>query len=137
MDDDDEDSIAYNFLLYEADRLATEAAEYWPFMLPTEGKKLVQSPIAANSIITDGLGVIAQISKFLMNGGDYDITYQSGKFAGENKIKVYILRRIPIWRGIKTSFLDIADNNHYYKLGQNMLGFLDIESRVKDWKSGF
>ena len=137
MDDDDEDSIAYNFLLYEADRLATEAAEYWPFMLPTEGKKLVQSPIAANSIITDGLGVIAQISKFLMNGGDYDMTYQSGKFAGENKIKVYLLRRIPIWRGIKTSFLDIADNNHYYKLGQNMLGFLDIESRVKDWKSGF
>ena len=137
MDDDDDDSIALNFMLYEADRLATEAGQYLPWILPTEGKKVIQSPIAANSIVTDALGTMGHIAKYILAGGDYDMTYETGKFAGENKIKVYLLRRIPIWRGIKTSFLDIVDNNHYYKLGQNMLGFLDIDKRVRSWKDDF
>lgn len=137
MDDDDDDSIALNLILYEADRLATEAGQYLPWILPTEGKKVIQSPMAANSIVTDVLGTMGHIAKYILSGGDYDMTYQTGKFAGENKIKVYLLRRIPIWRGIKTSFLDIVDNNHYYKLGQNMLGFLDIDKRVRKWKYDF
>ena len=137
MDNDDEDSVLANFCLYEADRLGTEAMEYFPIAMPYNAKKVIQSPIAANSIITDLLGTCGQISKFILNFGDYDMTYQSGKLAGENKVEVYLTRRIPIWRGIKTSFLDIVDNNHYYKLNQNMLGFFDVEKRTTQIKQAW
>ena len=70
----------------------------------------------------------------IMEGDDFDGTYKSGKFAGESKLKVYIERRIPIWRGIKTSFIDIKTNNSYYKVGENFLGFFNIKERVDEYK---
>lgn len=133
-DDDDEDSLAYNLMLYEADRLATEAAQYFPPTFYTEGKKLWQSPIAAGSGITDLLSSANMIAHMIMEGDDFDGEYKSGKFAGESKLRVYIERRIPIWRGIKTSFIDINTNNSYYKVGENFLGFFNIKQRVEEWK---
>ena len=133
-DDDDEEGLLYNLALYEADRLATEAAQYMPFTFYTEAKKLWQSPIAAGSGISDLLSSMNMVAHMILEGEDFDGEYKSGKFAGENKLRVYIERRIPMWRGIKTSFIDIKVNNHYYKVGENMLGFLNINERVDKLK---
>lgn len=133
-DDDDEDSLWYNLALYETDRLATEAAQYIPFVAYTEAKKLWQSPIAAGSGVTDLLSSMNLLAHMIIDGDEFDGEYHSGKFAGESKLKVYLLRRIPMWRGIQSSFIDIKQNNSYYKIGENMLGFLNIKEKVDEWK---
>ena len=129
-DDDDEDELLYNLALYETDRLATEAAQYTPFGY-TEAKKLWQSPIAAGSGITDLLSSMNLLAHMIIDGEDFDGEYHSGKFAGESKLKVYIERRIPMWRGIKSSFIDIKTNNRFYKIGDNMLNFIDTDAVAK------
>ena len=131
MDDDDEDGLFYNLALYEADRLATEAGQYIPFVAYTEAKKLWQSPIAAGSSITDLLSSINLLCHMIIDGDEFDGEYHSGKFAGESKLKVYIERRIPMWRGIKSSFIDIVDNNHYYKVGENILNWVDVNEKAE------
>ena len=133
-DDDDEDNLVYNTLLYQADRLATEAGQYLPFVAYSEAKKLWQSPIAAGSGVSDLLSSMNLIAHAILEGDEFDGTYKSGKFAGESKLKVYIERRIPIWRGIKSSFIDINQNNKFYKVGENMLGVLNISKRVEEYK---
>lgn len=133
-DDDDEEGLLYNLALYEADRLATEAAQYNPFVAYTEAKKLWQSPIAAGSGITDLLSSANLLAHMIADGKDFDGEYHSGKFAGESKLKVYIERRIPIWRGIKSSFIDIKTNNQFYKIGENMLSFIDTDAAAKKLK---
>ena len=133
-DDDDKDGLLYNLALYEIDRYATEVGQYNPIIGYSEAKKLWQSPIAANSGVTDLLSTANQLCHMMLDGDDFDGTYKSGKFAGQSKIKVYVERRIPIWRGIKTSFIDIVDNNHYYKVGENVLGFINADKRAKDLK---
>lgn len=133
-DDDDEEGLLYNLALYEADRLATEAGQYIPFVAYTEAKKLWQSPIAAGSGITDLLSSANLLAHMIIDGEDFDGEYHSGKFAGESKLKVYIERRIPVWRGIKSSFIDIKTNNHFYKIGDNMLNFIDTDAIAKKIK---
>ena len=133
-DDDDKDGLLYNLALYEIDRYATEVGQYNPIIGYSEAKKLWQSPIAANSGVTDLLSSANQLCHMMLDGEDFDGTYKSGKFAGQSKIKVYVERRIPIWRGIKTSFIDIVDNNHYYKVGENVLGFINADKRAEDLK---
>ena len=41
------------------------------------------------------------------------------------------IKRIPIWRNIK-SITDIAENNHYYKLGDNMLSMIPVKD-IAHW----
>jgi len=137
MDDDDEDGLFYNLALYETDRLATEAGQYIPFVAYTEAKKLWQSPVAAGSGITDLLSSANLLCHMLIDGDEFDGEYHSGKFAGESKLKVYIERRIPIWRGIKSSFIDIVDNNHYYKVGENILNWVDVNEKAEWIKKHF
>ena len=132
LGDDDDDNLLYNLALYEADRLATEAAQYTPFTFPSEAKKLYQSPIAAGSGVTDLLSSANLLCHMLLEGDDFDGEYHSGKFAGENKLSVYIQRRIPIWRGIRSSFIDITDNNRYYKVGDNIFNFVDAQG-IAQW----
>lgn len=124
--DDDDDSIAYNLALYEFDRLASEAFLYNPVGLVNEGKKLMSTPIAAQSVITDGMSAIGNIAGIIMQGEDFDPYYHSGRFAGEHKLSVYIQRRIPIWNGIR-GIVDIPDNNHYYKVGKNPITILPLD----------
>lgn len=112
---DDDDNIVSNFLLYEGDRLASEAFLYNPIGLVTETKTLMSTPIAAQSIVTDILSGIGNICMYLTDD-EADIHYKTGRFAGENKIKVYFTRHIPIYHGIE-SIVNIADNNHYFKIG--------------------
>lgn len=133
-DDDDEDDTLYNLAIYECDRLASEAGMYTAFTLPSEAKKLWQSSIAAESGITDILSSANQVAHMLMSGifgTEYESTYTTGKWAGESKIKVYLERRIPIWRGIKSSFIDINKTNKYYKIGENIFGFVDADAIAK------
>ena len=129
-DDDDEmqDAIWFNMCLYEADRLTSEGFLYNPLGLANETKKIMSTPIAAQSIITDGLNTIKGIVEWMFDD-EYDPYYHSGRFAGERKISVYVQRRIPIWNGIR-GVLDSPSNNHYYKFGQNPIGIFDIKKNV-------
>lgn len=128
--DDLEESLGFNFFLYEADRLASEAFLYNPLGLMNESKKLMSTPIAAQSIISDGLSSLKAIADWMLDD-EFDPYYHSGRFAGEPKLSVYIQRRVPIWNGIR-SVLDTPANNHYYKLGQNPIGLFDIKKRVTE-----
>lgn len=130
-DDDDEDGIIYNLCLYEADRLASESFQFNPFGAMSEAKKLWSNPVAVQSIINDVLASMGTMSQILIEGEDYDPYYSSGKYAGEHKLKVYIERRIPVWRGIN-AILNIADDNHYYKLGDNMISVIPVKD-IANW----
>ena len=130
-DDDDEDGIIYNLCLYEADRLASESFQFNSLGAMSEAKKLWSNPVAVQSIINDVLASMGTMSQILIEGEDYDPYYTSGKYAGEHKLKVYIERRIPIWRGIN-SILNIADDNHYYKLGDNMISVIPVKD-IANW----
>lgn len=126
MDGDDDDSFWLNLGLYEADRMASESMQY-SFGMFAEGKKLWSSPIAVQGQISDMINALGVASKMLIEGDDYDPTYQSGRFAGRNKFAVYMYRRIPIYRQYD-AIIGMADSNHYYKLGSNILSFIDVNS---------
>ena len=130
-DDDDEDGIIYNLCLYEADRLASESFQFNPFGAMSEAKKLWSNPLAVQSIINDVLASMGTMAQILIEGEDYDPYYTSGKYSGEHKLKVYIERRIPVWRGIN-AILNIADDNHYYKLGDNMISVIPVKD-IANW----
>ena len=124
--DDDDDSFVYNFGLYQADRLSSEAFMWNPYGAMAEAKKLWSNPVAVQSIINDifsGMGVVAGM---IMEGEEYDPYYHSGRFAGQHKLGVYVERRIPYWRNY-IALRDIADNNHYYKMGDNMIGLINVK----------
>ena len=129
-DDDKEDSIAYNFALYEADRLASESFQFNPIGMGSEWKKLWSTPIAAQSGLEDLVSTMGFISDWIFDD-EFDPTYQSGRFAGQNKFVVRLKRRIPIYRGIYTSIFEITESNHYYKMGQNMLNSKLVENMME------
>lgn len=124
--DDDDDDFVYNLGLYETDRLASETFMWNPIGLYSEGKKLWSSPVAAQSIVGDAFNIMGTISGILLDGEDYDPYFHGGRYSGEHKLKVYIERRIPYWRNW-VALRDIADNNHYYKMGDNLTSWLDVD----------
>lgn len=124
--DDDDDSIAYNLGLYEMDRLATETFMWNPIGFYAEAKKLWSSPIAAQSIVGDCFNIMGTISGILLEGEDYDPYFHGGRYNGQHKLGVYVERRIPYWRNW-VAIRDIADNNHYYKMGDNLISWLDVD----------
>lgn len=119
LDDDDEDSaeaFCYNLLIYTADRLASESIMY---ALPmSEAKKLWSSPVAAEQGINDYLHVMGIISQALIEGEDFNPEYQSGAYAGENKVKVMLMRQIPVYRSIN-QVRRLSKNNKYYRVDTN------------------
>ena len=129
--DDDDDSLFYNLALYEADRLASESFMYNPIGGVVETKKLMSTPVAGQSVISDMFKTAMVVGDMILKGEDYDPYYHSGRFADEHKLSVYIQRRTPIWAGIR-NLLDTPDNNHYYKLGKNPIGIVDIEA-IANW----
>ena len=133
-DDDDEDGIIYNLCLYEADRLASESFQFTPFGAISEATKLWSNPVAVQSIINDVLSSVGTMCQILLEGEDYDPYYHSGKYSGQHKLKVYIERRIPVWRGIN-AIVNIADDNHYYKLGDNMISIIPVKD-IANWVKG-
>ena len=131
-DDDDDESIPYNLALYELDRLSSESFYYTPIGLGSESKKLMSTPIAAQSIVTDVFKTGAELASIIFSGEENGF-YASGRFAGESKYKVFIERRIPGWYGIKT-ILDTPKNNHYFKIGQNVNGMFNAKAKADDLK---
>ncbi len=128
--DDDRNRWWYNFLFYQTDRLASESAQYMPWVLPTELKKFYSNPIAGFKEVDDITNTASAITQVILGGmglSDFDPVYDSGPNAGRYKMAVYIERNIPFWRGIRSAYIDINDNNKAYKAGKNVLGFFDTD----------
>lgn len=119
--DDDDESFVGNLALYEADRLASESMQFNPYGVYAQGKQLWSQPVAATGVISDAIASLGQVSKMLMEGDDFDPNYHSGRFSGQNKLTVYIARRIPLYRQYN-NIVHISDDNHYYKMTGNGIG---------------
>jgi hypothetical protein len=65
---------------------------------------------------------------------DFEPTYESGPNAGRYKLSVYIERNIPFWRGIRSAYIDINDNNKAYKVSKNIIGFIDADKMAEKGK---
>ena len=130
----DDDEFLPNFVLYQADRLATECGMWTPFGAVGEARKLWSSPIAAQSILTDLLNMIGTTTNMLFNE-DFDPYYHSGKYAGQHKASVYFQRRIPYWRNIMT-LRDMPKNNRFYKLGDNIFSIIPVKN-IAEYISDF
>lgn len=130
-DDDDEDNVLYNLALYEIDRLHSEAGQFTPPGAINQFKKLWSAPIAAQSGVSDLFQTMDIIAHMIFGDDDFNPYFETGRFAGQHKLKVYLTRRIPIVRGIKTAFFDITEQNSYYKLKQNVGG--DLVNDILSW----
>lgn len=134
--DDDElkDSTWANFMLYEADELATQSMMYNAAFVPGQADQLWSSPIAGATAAKDIYSAINNIGSYIMND-DYDPTYTTGRYVGQNKIAVKLGRQIPIYRAISNlSTLDKA--NSYYKTSENILNIVDIKSMAQNIREG-
>ena len=130
-DDDDDQGLVYNLAMYECDRLASESFMYNPFGIVSEGQKLWSSPIAVQSGIEDLLHVAGFISQWIIQGEDFDPYYQTGLYAGENKLWVNLRRQIPMYHAINM-IERLERSNKYYKLGDNMLSIIPVKD-IADW----
>ena len=130
-DDDDEEGLVYNLFMYEADRLASESFMYNPFGIVSEGQKLWSSPIAVQSGIEDLLHTAGFISQWIIQGEDFDPYYQTGLYAGENKLWINLRRQIPMYHAINM-VERLERSNKYYKLGDNMLSIIPVKD-IADW----
>ena len=129
-DDDNEESIWYNLLMYHADRLASEAFAFTPIGLASEGEKLWSSPVAIWQSGDDLLKGLAFGVQTLIDNG-FEGEYKTGRYAGENKLKVIIGRNIPVYRNIQR-IIELPDNNSYYKLGDNALSVIPVK-KIGEW----
>ena len=129
-DKDNEESIWYNLLMYQADRLASEAFAFTPIGLASEGEKLWSSPVAIWQSGDDLLKGLAFGVQTLIDNG-FEGEYKTGRYAGENKLKVIIGRNIPVYRNIQR-IIELPDNNSYYKLGDNALSVIPVK-KIGEW----
>lgn len=135
--DDDKNKWWYNFALYQTDRLASESAQYMPWVLPSEAKKFFGNPVAGFKEVDDMLGSASALCQMIMGTvglSDFEPTYESGPNAGRYKLSVYIERNIPFWRGIRSAYIDINDNNKAYKVSKNIIGFIDADKMAEKGK---
>ena len=138
--DDDKNRWWYNFAFYQTDRLASEGSQYMPWVLPQEAKKFFGNPIAGFKEVDDVLNTVSSLTQMLMGTvglSDFDPVYDTGTNAGRYKLAVYIERNIPFWRGIRSAYVDINDNNKAYKAGKNVLGFIDTDKTAEQGKKLF
>ena len=125
-DDDEKDGIPYNMAIYLTDRFASETIMYTPTGAYGEAKTLWSSPIAAQTNVSDLLESINVLSHLIIEGDDFDPTYRSGIYAGQNKIKILWTRNIPIVRS-GMQVWRLPKNNKYYKRQSNGVnGFSDV-----------
>lgn len=124
--DNDDEGLLYNLAMYECDRLASESFMYNPFGLVSEGQKLWSSPVAVESGIEDMFHTAGFIAQWALQGEDFDPYYQTGLYAGENKVWVNIRRQIPMYHAINM-VERLERSNKYYKLGDNMLSIIPVK----------
>ena len=128
---DDEDDILYNLALYQADRLASEAAAYTPWGMYGEAKKLWSSPIAFMQTMTDAFKTL-DFGIELLLADNFDEEYTTGRYKGLNKLEVLLIRNTPIVRNIDR-IIQLPKNNSFYKLQENALGHVNYKAVAKDW----
>ena len=124
---DDDDDLFYNLCLYHADRLASEAASFTPIGAYAEAEKLWSSPIAIIQSGTDLFTTVGNTIAYVFDS-DFNPEYTTGRYKGQNKFKVMLMRNIPIVRSINR-LMDMPNNNSYYKLNENMLSIVPY----KEW----
>lgn len=122
MYDEDEikDDTFKASLLYLADRLYSDSTMFSPIGLVTEYKTAWSSPIASANGPSDLLKAMLLIPQALFDP-DYNPEYQSGQYAGHNKLEILLRRNIP---GIRPydRIQFITKNNKYYKVGESQIG---------------
>lgn len=124
--DDDKNGLVYNFFINQADRLASESMSFRSFGIIGEGKKLWSSPVAAQSWIEDIGKALSLCAQYIMEGDEFDPTYTSGIYKGENKFMMLLKRNTPMWHSIY--MIERLDkNNKNYKLDENMLSIIPVK----------
>lgn len=122
-DDKDKDKMLLpNLMLYSADKLATESMMYNPIFLPNNAKQLWSSPIAMMNMPNDIINSLNLVANAMFDD-EFDYNYTTGRYKGENKFKVKLMRQIPIYRAYN-NLATIDKNNSYYHYGKNILGFV-------------
>lgn len=119
-DDEIKDDRFKASLLYLADRLYSDTTMYTPIGLITEAKTAWSSPIASGNGPSDLIKAMMMIPQALFDP-DFNPNYQTGRYAGENKLWVLFRRNMPAMRPIY-AWLDITENTNYYKVGQSQIG---------------
>ena len=128
-----DDDYGYNFWIHEMDRLATESIIYTPIGLFAEAKKAWSSPVAIQGAISDSINTVGFICNWIIQGEEFDLTYQTGLYAGENKLSVMIKRNIPMYHSINM-LKNLPKNNSYYKRNASLVNNSIVEGIV-DWIS--
>jgi hypothetical protein len=124
---DDDDDIIYNLALYHADRLASEAAAFTPIGAFSEFEKLWSSPVAIQQSANDLWNVLNFTIRACVSE-DFSSEYTTGRYKGQNKFEVMLMRNIPVVRSVNR-LMDLPNNNKYYKLNENMLSVIPY----KEW----
>lgn len=115
LDDDDDSTQVADYILYSADRLMSETIQYTPWGMINEGQKLYSQPVAALSIASDNLKLLEVCCSYIVTGNPDDLYYNSGTYSGENKLKVNIMKQIPLLNQIN-KHQRLGANNSYYKV---------------------
>lgn len=115
LDDDDDSTQVADYILYSADRLMSETIQYTPWGIANEGKKLYSQPVAALSIASDNLKLLEACCSYIVTGNPDDLYYNSGTYSNENKLKVNIMKQIPLVNQI-IKHQRLGANNSYYKV---------------------
>lgn len=133
LDDDDESTQIADYVLYSADRLMSETIQYNPWGMMNEGQKLYSQPVAAFSIANDNLKLLGACCSYIFTGDADDLLYQSGTYSGENKLKVNLLKQVPVVNQIR-KHERLGANNSYYKVRQSPFSGLGqfIANKITD-----
>jgi hypothetical protein len=99
-DDEPKTELQY-FALYQCRRLITELSTYRSI---GEGFKTLRSPIPSSRLLETSLNAIANV--FSLNAFD---VYEQGAYEGENKIKVKLLKEVPIIKWQYRTFQDLYE----------------------------
>lgn len=118
LDDDDESTQIADYILYSADRLMSETIQYSPWGMMNEGQKLYSQPVAAFSIANDNLKLLGACCSYIFTGDADDLLYQFETCSEEDKLKVNLLKQIPVVNQIR-KHERLGANNSYYKVRQS------------------
>ena len=118
-DDDEKKSELIATSLYISDRLLSEAQMYTPWGLVSEASTLWSSPIAATNGPEDLLKGLSFLAQWMFDE-DFDPTYKTGLYVGQNKGWVLLKRNIPLYRVIDR-LSNMTKNNSYYRINEKSL----------------
>ena len=110
--DDDEESWASNFMLYQAKRYHMEVTQWNPLGLGGETFRMMRSPTATARPVEKGIDLLQQLGNELgyvtrmpwIDEGDIFYQRRTGRFnKGDRKIRKDFEDLLPIWRGLTRS----------------------------------